>query len=925
MRKGPACNNSVKKRFSLFPAVVFFVFALLAGTARAQQAALQAADMPPAKIKSLPPAKIEVEGLRTISKAELIYLLGLRGPEQKALAPAHLARGIKRAFMKGIFEYISVGLAPGPSGENPGVIIVKVREKDRIRGICFNVKGNQKPSKGFLEDHFAFREGDFMRYGRLENAEAEARKTLSEAGYPEARVAVCVERITEGQNPYNVRLVVNVRPGKPLIVRKVKIIGPPVLPGFRFRAGDVFNQFKLRGRLAGLKKYYLERHYVSPRAGPYSFSDGVLSIHVKPGKRYEASFYGNHALADKKLKGLLPFMQAGDVTDALVREAAEKIRQAYREKGRPNAQVAPIVQQTGHLYKVKFFISEDGKFRVGKVDFTGVTLPKDRLRGLLALHEGAVYDPDLLATDRKDLENFYYSFGYAGASVAEPLVRVEGRRVDVTWRIKEGGRFMISRVGVQGASPLSESRVVQAIKLNPGGTYNDVDISNARYRVLELYNDLGYADCAVDVNRHFSGRSVVLVFTVKAGPKYIFGKNIIVGNRQTKEAIIRREFLHKPGDPFSERTVMKERQRLYQLGLFKSVDVWEMPAYHATFDTVYRVKESKPGSIEFGAGWGDYEKYRGFVGVSYKNLFGMDRLASARFEFSSLMRRVVANYEEPWFFGRWLPFKAFALAESRKEKNFDTGLTSYKLVRYTATAGVERPLGEHLKGQVYQEFSLVRTYDVLPGVILSPEDTGTLAISDIRPALAYDTRDNPFNPTSGVLAGASLKLASAAFLSQTDFVKFDIRAAKYQSLSKWLVLAGDARLGLAEGLGSTHELPIVERYFLGGRDSVRGYTQDSLGPKAADGTPIGGNAFFVSNLELRTEITPHWWVAPFLDAGNVWLTIGQIKPTDIRFSTGLGLNYMTPVGPIRIDYGIKLSRRYGESHSKIDFSIGHAF
>ncbi len=870
-----------------------------------------------------PATRIEVEGLRTIGKAELIYLLGLRGPN--ALAPANLALGIKRAFKKGIFEYISVGLVPG----RPGVITVKVREKDRIKDIRFDLKG-KGPSRGFLKARFILRERDFMPYSLLDRAGAALGKTLSMAGYPDARVSVCVER-PDRKDPYNVRLVVCVFPGPPVRVKRVRIWGVPSPPGkpgkpINIRAGDVYNQFELRRRLFDLKKYYLERHYVAPRAGPYSFSDGVLSVYVNPGKRYEADFYGNHALGKKELQGLLPFMQAGDVTDELVKEAAETIRDAYRGKGLPHAEVATVVRQEGGLYIIKFYIAEDGKFRVGRVDFTGVSLPGDRLRGFLALHKGAVYNPVLLETDRSSLQDFYYGLGYLDASIGEPAVRVGGPgRMDIAWSVKEGGKYVIGEVSVKAAPPLSALRVRQAIRLKPGDTYNAVDITDARYRVLELYNERGYADCSVNVEKHFADHRAGLAFTVDAGRKYVFGKDIIVGNRLTKERVIRREFLHRQGDPFSQETVMKERQRLYELGLFDSVDVSEMPAYDATFDTVYRVKESKPGSVQFGVGYGEYEKYRGFLGVSYKNLFGMDRLASARFDFSSLTRRLTVNYEEPWFFGHRLPFRAYALAESRTQLNFDTGQTSYKLIRYTATAGVEKQLTRHLKGQVYQEFSIVRTYDILPGIVLSREDVGTLAISAIRPALGYDTRDDPFNPTRGVLAGVSLNLASAVFFSQTDFAKLVVRAAKYQSLSSRLVLAGDARIGLAEGLGSTHELPIVERFFLGGRDSVRGYPQDSLGPKAADGTPIGGNAFFVSNLALRTRITSHWWIVPFLDAGNVWLTVGQIKPLDIRFATGLGLRYMTPVGPIRIDYGIKLSRRQGESRSNIDFRIGHAF
>ncbi|MDA8085261.1 MAG: outer membrane protein assembly factor BamA [Nitrospiraceae bacterium] len=868
----------------------------------------------PVKIK-----KIEVQGLYTIDKSQLIYLLCLKS--SNVIVPENLARGIKRAFKKGIFEYISVG----EDLDRPGVIIVKVREKDRIKDVSFHVKGSG-PSRGLIEKGFLFKEGDFMRYDLLDRARSALVHTLSMAGYPDSAVTVSVKRILKKKNPYNVRIDVSVLPGPPVLVKKVDITGAPARL-IKIGPGDVYDQFKLKEQLAGLKNYYLKRHYVNPRVGPYSFSNGALSISVDPGKRYEADFYGNHVIGKKKLRNLLPFMEAGDVSDELVEEAVQKIKGAYREVGRPDAEVAPVVQKKDGESTIKFYISEDGQIKVDKVDFTGVTVPDERLQDFLMLRKGEIYNPDLLETDRSDLQDFFYNLGYLDVSVAAPEVRASGPGlVAITYNVKEGGKYTIGEVDVKAAPPYSDDRIRRAIHIKPGDTYSEVDITNARYRVLELYNKLGYAACSVAIKRDFKDHKARLSYTVNAGPKYVFGKNIIVGNYQTRAWVIWREFLHKEGDPFSQKTVMKERQRLYEMGIFDSVDVSELPAYNGTtFDTVYRVKESRPGAVEFGAGYGEYEKYRGFLGVSYKNLFGMDRLGSARFEFSSLERRLIVNYDEPWFLGYRLPFRAFALAESREQKNFDTGQVSYKLVRYTATAGVEKQLTTHLKVELYHEFSIVRTYDVLPGVVLSREDVGTLAISDLKPAVGYDTRDNPFNPTRGVFAGATLKLASAAFLSQTNFVELIVRGAKYQSLSNRLVLAYDARVGLAEGLGSTQELPIVERFFLGGRDSVRGYTQDSLGPLASDGTPIGGNAFFVSNLELRTEITKDWWIVPFLDDGNVWLTIGQIKPLDIRFATGIGLRYMTPVGPIRLDYGVKLSRRAGESRSKIDFSIGHAF
>ena len=140
-----------------------------------------------------------------------------------------------------------------------------------------------------------------------------------------------------------------------------------------------------------------------------------------------------------------------------------------------------------------------------------------------------------------------------------------------------------------------------------------------------------------------------------------------------------------------------------------------------------------------------------------------------------------------------------------------------------------------------------------------------------------------------------------------------------------IVLAASLRGGIAQGYLKTDELPIVERFFLGGRTTVRGYEQDTLGPKGSDGNPTGGNVFLMENLEIRTSLGKGLGIVAFLDGGNVWLKVADIKPLDFKFTTGLGLRYNTPVGPIRVDYGHKLQREKGESSGELHFSIGHAF
>jgi outer membrane protein insertion porin family len=329
--------------------------------------------------------------------------------------------------------------------------------------------------------------------------------------------------------------------------------------------------------------------------------------------------------------------------------------------------------------------------------------------------------------------------------------------------------------------------------------------------------------------------------------------------------------------------------------------------------------------VELSLGYAEYERYRGVLDIGYRNLFGMNRQASLRLELSSLEKRYIIQYHEPWFLGYPLHFRTYILGEDREELNVDTRDTLYRITRHTVSSGIEKKIGENVKAELYYEFSLVNTFDVQPDIVLSREDTGTLVISGARLGVIYDTRDNPFNPTKGLFSGVTVKFTSPIFLSETHFVKLILYGNTYHKMASWLVLAASLRGGVAQGYRDTTELPIVERFFLGGRTTVRGYIQDGLGPKGADDNPIGGNAYLMENLEMRAAITDSLGVVAFLDGGNVWLKIDEMNLNDVKFTTGLGLRYNTPVGPIRVDYGHKLQREKGESAGELHFSIGHAF
>lgn len=873
--------------------------------------------------EALNAGKVEIKGLYSIEADEFLDMFGLR--QGSVIDREKISNGIKRAFLKGLFDDISIEVL---DGENPSVII-NIIEKEFIKKI--SVGGSFQLSEKKIKELFSLKEDQVMRYDLVEIAINELKERLLLYGFPDAGIDLRIDKTDE---PYRLNLYLTLNTGAPLITKKIKISAIPplgneksLLSAMKLSEGDIYNQHILKDDLERIKKFYKKLGYFMPAAGPYSYSDGELKITVDPGRHMIITIEGNNIISTKKLLKEAPFFETGTFNDQVIEDAVNRMLSLYHKKGYPSAQIAPVIRSDEKNLDVFFFVFEGEKIKVRSIEFNGASLPHKKLKDFIVLKENKVYNPEFVERDRESLKEFYGALGYLEADVKEIETKIDEdlNIVDIIISIDEGKKTEIISLDITGTEPEMEERLMSVLGIKPGDPYNEVDISDARFRILDLYSNDGYTNIDVIVLRNIEDHRASIIFSVTEGKKRLFGKTIIAGNKKTRYKVIKRELLHKEDQPYSFRILENERQRLYKLGIFADIDIESVDGEGDKIDVLIKIREGNAGSVEFGFGYAEYERFRSFVELSYRNFQGMNRRGVLRAELSSLEQRYILQYHEPWFMGTTLPFRIFFLHENRKEINIDDGETRYRLERNSLTAGIEKKISDKMKTELYYEFSHVRTFDVQPDVVLTKEDTGTLAISSIRPAIVYDTRDNPFEPRKGVLAGISLKIASPLLFSETNFTKLVIYGSAFHRLIRRVTLAMSVRGGVAYGFGDAEELPLVERFFLGGRSTVRGYEQDTLGPKGSDGNPTGGNAFLMGNLELRTSIIKSIGLVTFLDMGNLWRKTKDIDPADLRYTTGIGLRYNTPVGPIRLDYGYKLDREHGESQSEIHFSIGHAF
>ncbi len=557
--------------------------------------------------------------------------------------------------------------------------------------------------------------------------------------------------------------------------------------------------------------------------------------------------------------------------------------------------------------------------------------------------------------------------------------------------ITEGpaGRVAVVQIDAGDAPRVIEADIRQAMSSRVGEPYIEQRAVADRATIARLYADRGFPDAVVEVVPSFSqdGRDVTLDVRITEGPQVIIGNITVVGNERVSTAAILDEFGLQPGQPAGAALIDDGRVRLVEMGVFRRVSVGlagRRPG-ETQGHIIVNVVEAPGTTVGIGGGLeaglfprrtltGTDDRLefapRGFFEVSRRNLGGRNRVLS--FFSRASLKRDLGSDEEPLDpdEGRGFAFAEYRVAATYRERrafrsntDFLLGVsseqarrTNFNFVRQLANAEVLRELAPtlSLSGRYALEFT--RLFDVRiaesdrpPIDRLFPQ----VRLSILSTGVSWDRRDDPITPTAGTLMTGDAELAARSIGSEVGYVKVFLQGAAFRRLdaSARTVLAGRALLGLAQGLPriveteepdgtvgreQVRDLPASQRFFGGGSTTVRGFQLDRLGTPAIidpNGLSRGGNGLFVLNLELRRQVGRLFGrtmgVVAFADAGNVFNRASDVRLADLRATSGFGIRYNSPLGPLRLDFGFKLDRREvngaRERGWEYHLSIGEAF
>jgi len=697
-------------------------------------------------------------------------------------------------------------------------------------------------------------------------------------------------------------------------------------------------------------------------AGPLFFlQHPVTAAETQPttakAKPYKIVFRGNQALNERALRKaavdeLTAFEKQGQRRSD-VDDAAFQMELTYRKDGYAFAAVDYQIEQVAGELVVTFTVEEGSRVILQKIDITGnATYDMQTLLPFFEEGKSGLFDRGKLLFIKSNIESslsqirdYYISEGYRDMVVGDPQYSFSEDRTQAAVKvsIEEGIRYVVDDILFRGdLIPEAEDilkKYRQELIGNPYFTRRRLILQS---RLFEIYGSLGYPNTRVDVKERQGSEPgmVVLAAEITKGPRVTISEILIRGNDKTKPKFIRNRLLLKPGDRFDLELQQKSFRQLYKTGLFTKVDLHlEKQEDSVQWPFVVEVTEAPAKELYLEPGWGSYELLRLKAGFREKNLFGTGRIFGLEATASIKARSLVASLSDPWFLNTDIKADLPVFYSRREEPSFtrkDLGgslLFTKKLTsRLTATGGYS--------------FRMTDVSDVDPeiGVEDAPTDYD---YASLKAQATYDDRNDLFFPTRGQRSFLSAEYADSFLGSEITLTRLTGGVRYFIPLTGSTILGMRYRTGLMVPGKDDFNLPIAERFFNGGENTVRSFKQSELGPKDEDGNPVGGLAYNVFNIELRQRLIGNLTGSLFLDFGNVSpnrTREEQGEPPydsksdimsdtfsqyfkDFRTGVGFGLQYQLPVGPARVDFAFNPDRDNDrdEDFFVFHFSVGMAF
>jgi len=637
-----------------------------------------------------------------------------------------------------------------------------------------------------------------------------------------------------------------------------------------------------------------------------------------------------------------------------VKENSEQIRKLYFSKGYYGVKVEHKVNylETNEAVVI-FAISEGSKGHIRKIVFKGnKNIKSSNLKKVMTTKQRNIFsiitktgtlDEDILKNDLQLLNAYYIDQGFIEAKISEPRIDLSNpKKIRIEIEIVEGPRYHVGDIDFKGDLLTTKEDLFKGLKMKRNDVYSTTAIRRDVNALTEKFANQGYAYIEVNPETNVDNKNLLvhITYDIEKKKQVSFEKIQIVGNSKTRDKVIRRELRVAEGELYSAADMNKSRDRLKRTGFFKEVDfTTSRGSTEEKINLDVKVEEAPTGAISFGIGYSSLENVVGSASISDRNLFGYGYHGVLKFSLGAETRNFRLSFTDPYFLG--YPLSAGIDLYHENVEVFDT--YSYKIMGGDLKFGKE--LTEKIRIDLMYKLENINVYDVAETAsTYIKEQKGKKTTSAISISPSIDTRDDYFNPRRGSRHSLLVQNAGGILGGDNYFVKVTGETSWFFPLPLNTTLNLRAKAGMIAPYGGKN-LPIYEKFFVGGIQTVRGFEYGRAGPIDEKDEPSGATKMVVFNAEwifpLSREIGLRG--ALFFDVGKgfdklrdqshmAWdpdthriLTRPGKGLFPLKFGAGPGIRWFSPFGPIHIDIGFNLNPKKGEKGNVIEFTAGTVF
>lgn len=647
-------------------------------------------------------------------------------------------------------------------------------------------------------------------------------------------------------------------------------------------------------------------------------------------------FDGNDALSDDKLNELITLQNQVFLDQQAIKASAEKIRAEYEKDGYHKANVIPIIQELqASRNRVTFFIQEGSRAKISAIQFAGMTVfDKKDLLSVMANQEwttflslitdAGILHQEELSNDIERIKEYYSNRGYLDVQIGTPAMELSDDKesVNLTFQISEGHPYTVQTVRFEGNTVFEDEALGRYSFIRPDDVFQRTMVRDEISRVTDMYGAKGYSFAEVTPNLAPNPETLTteITFTIKEGSLIRVREIHITGNDKTRDNVIRRELRVDEQEVLDSAAIRRSFQRLNNLNFFETVELVPEHVEEDKVDVQVRVKEKPTGQFSIGGGFSTLDRFTAIANITEGNLFGLGYMVRIRGQVGVRRTIGVLTFRNPALFDGPTSFQADGFSTQ-------TNFLTYQEERKGGTIQWGRAFSEYLSGSLTLVGETIRITNVASDATsFIQNQLGDQSTTGFRSSIFRDTRDFFQDPRTGSRTGLRLGFGTSALGGTNDFYRFALDGLKYIPLPVWDIrMAFRGRFGMAEGyLGDS--VPLTELFFVGGINTMRGFQFGRAGPVTASGTLAGGNKQLIFNTEFIFPVLPAAKLngVLFFDYGKGFAQDEELN-FQLRAATGLEVRWISPFGPLRAAWGLKLDPQPQEQASVFEFSVGNVF